>query len=165
MRNNGYFPNFNMNHRMPQRKIGLWDCVLAGVAAGAAVKIVRTIANRKDVNDDYDDDRDISEEEYDPNAPIDYLLYSSDSIKDVLKCRRKIAELADLYGCYTEKEILDLMGEKTSEDLEHKVLYDSTKYAIRYKNKKYCLYSQAPVTIFDDLDDEKEDATDEEKAD
>ena len=159
--NNGYF-NFNGMNRMPQKKVGLWDCVLAGVVAGAGVKIVKYLADRKAVDDDYDEDKDIAEDEHDPNAPVDYLLYSSKSLKDVLKCRRKIAELADLYGCYTEKEILDLMGEKTTEDLEHKILYDNTKYAIRYKGKKYCLYSQAPVTVFDDLD---ETTTEEENAD
>ncbi|MBR6529139.1 MAG: hypothetical protein IKT62_03790 [Firmicutes bacterium] len=166
MKNNyGYFPfNNGMNH-MPQRKIGFWDVCLAGVAGAAAVKIVRTLANRKEVNDNYDDKEDY-EGEYDPNAPIDYVLYESDKLTNVIKCRRKIAELNDLYGCFTEKEIRELMGEKATDDLEYQVFDERTKFNIRFKGGKYRLLSQKPYTAFDDeLENDIQDKEEEDNAD
>ena len=142
MKNNNYY-----NKKQP-RKIGFWDCVLGIACASAAVKITKTAykAYVKSLDKKID-----FTEASNEDAPCDYLLYKADKLADVLKCRRKIAELMDLYGATTEKEILEVMGVAVIEnDLVHRVFYDKTKFSIKYKDKKYCLYAQKPEEVADD---------------
>lgn len=143
-----------------KRKIGFWEFCLGIVACSAAVKIVKSISSKKTSKKSKDEDEDeeeLDEDDLAKSKDIDYLVYESKRVVDVIKCRRKIAELMDLYDCCTESEIQEVMGlEPDSEDLEHKVFNAGTKFRVMFKNGKYQLYSQAPELVWDDQIEKEE---------
>ena len=147
---NYYDCNCNCKKNQPKRKIGFWEFALGVVCASAAVKITRTAykAYEKSLSKKPDE---IKPEDFEEDKPIDYLLYRADKLSDAVKARRKVAELLDLYAAFDEKEFFDIMGiDVIDNDLVRKIFTDRTKFAIRFKDKKYCLYAQAPEEVADD---------------
>ena len=141
-----YFPNRQSVTR--SRKMGFWGFAAVAVTSAAAVKIIK----------------DMKEDEYvrkpSPQRPCDYALFQSTDIREVIKCRRKIMELMDLYGCCDEEEILMVMGyEGEHDDLElsHKIFDSSTKFKVKKEGKMYVLYSQSPREVFEDDSEEDTD--------
>lgn len=145
MKNNQYCKNCG---KQQKRKIGFWEFCLGAVTASAAVKITKTIVKAYQ-SKPIDIDAKASVK------PIDFAIYSSKSLKDIIVCRRKIAELMDLYEAATLDEILDIMGvdivEGSNEEvLAHKVFNKDCKFRVAFRDGKYTLYGQAPVEVYDD---------------
>lgn len=133
------------------RKLGFWDYMLGISLTGAAVKIVKTVVNAKAKATKYaskaDKDVDILQ---DPDRPINYPLYSSDRLADVIRARRKAAELADLYGSYTVAEHHEVMGIEDEFTGINYIVNGDSKYAIRPNGKMFTLYTQEPMEVCDD---------------
>lgn len=151
MLQNNYLKN------LKTRKLGFWDYMLGVSLAGAAVKIVKTVVNAKQKVAKYankaDKDVDILQ---DPDRPIDYPLYSAERLQDVIRARRKAAELADLYGSYTVDELHEVMGIEDEFTGMNYVVNGSSKYAIRVNGKTFTLYTQEPLEVADDEFGEKD---------
>ena len=143
-------PNQKSVKRAQKSNFGFWKFCAVAVGASAAVKIGQSIINSKS-GKKTEDLGDLFEKTMKEDRPLDYKIMADEKITTIFKCRKKILELMDLYGCCTEAEILDAMGlEYDDADNLHKVFDSTTKFTIKRENGKYALYSQAPQEVFED---------------
>ena len=150
-----YFPNRQSVTR--SRKMGFWGFAAVAVTSAAAVKIIKDMKEEDEWYDKFCKDEDEYVRKPSPQRPCDYALFQSTDIREVIKCRRKIMELMDLYECCDEEEILMVMGyEGEHDDLElsHKIFDSSTKFKVKKEGKMYVLYSQSPREVFEDDSEE-----------
>lgn len=164
-------PNQQSVKRMQRapKNFGFWDFCAVAAVSSAAVKLGKSIIKAKERKDKQTEDLgDLFDKASKEDAPKDYKILADEKITTIFKCRKKILELMDLYGCCTEAEILDAMGlEYDDTDNLHKVFDSTTKFTIKHENGKYVLYSQQPREVFEDEcpeEVENDDSGDEDEA-
>lgn len=168
-------PNQQSVKRMQRapKNFGFWDFCAVAAVSSAAVKLGKSIIKakeRKDSRKEKDLGDLLDKAEVDTGAPKNYKILADEKITTILKCRRKIMELMDLYGCCTEAEIFDVMGFKYEDDNIHRVFDATTKFTVKFEDGKFVLYSQAPKEVFeetcpDEVEvDEDDDSGDEDEA-
>ena len=142
--------NYYEDQKRPQRrnvKIGFWGYLAIAASAGAAVKITKAILKSREKEAKYrSKDKDIDDEDIDQEDDLSFEVYRG-TFKQVIKARKSVIELMDLYGCCTFAEILDIMNQDYDDNAINKVFDKSCKFRIRFDDGKYVLMAQPPQEV------------------
>ncbi len=131
----------------PKKKIGFWGYCAIAASAGAAVKITKAILKSREKEAKYrGKDRDIDDEDIDQEDDLSFEVYRG-TLKQVLRARKSVIELFDLYGCCTLAELRDIMNQEFEDNDINRVFNKDCKFRIRFEDGRYVLISQPPVDV------------------
>lgn len=131
----------------PKKKIGFWGYCAIAASAGAAVKITKAILKSREKEAKYrSKDKDIDDEDIDQEDDLSFEVYRG-TLKQVLRARKSVIELFDLYGCCTLAELRDIMNQEFEDDDINRVFNKDCKFRIRFEDGRYVLISQPPVDV------------------
>jgi len=136
--------------RRPQRqpkRIGFWGYLAIAASAGAAVKITKAVLKSREKQAKYKSkNQDADDEDIDQEDDISFELYRG-TLKQVLRARKSVIELFDLYGCCTLAEFRDVMDQPFEDNDINRVFNKDCKFRIRFEDGRYVLISQPPVDV------------------
>lgn len=140
---------YNERRRQPQpkKKIGFWGYCAIAASAGAAVKIAKAILKSREKEAKYrGKDKDIDDEDIDQEDDLSFEVYRG-TLRQVLRARKSILELMDLYGCCSLADIRDVMNMDGDEYDAYRIFNKDCKFRIRFEDGRYVLISQPPVEV------------------
>lgn len=136
--------------RKPQKqpkKVGFWGYLAIAASAGAAVKITKAILKSREKEAKYrGKDKDIDDEDIDQEDDLSFEVYRG-TLRQVLRARKSIIELMDLYDCCSLADIRDVMNMDGDEHDAYRIFNKDCKFRIRFEDGRYVLISQPPVEV------------------